>query len=88
VDTANTLTVEAEGATAGNGETALSVDLSMPEDTFSIAFNPQYLIQLLKAIQADQVILAFKNANRPGVVYPVGDGTWQTHIHVIMPMAD
>jgi DNA polymerase-3 subunit beta len=83
---AETLTVEAEGAEAGNGETELGVDLAMPEDVFSISFNPKFFIQLLQAINTEQVTLAFKNANRPGVVYPAA-GTWQTHIHVIMPMA-
>ena len=86
VDAKHTLTVAAEGAAAGNGETALSVDLAMPEDTFTIAFNPKFFTQLLKAVPADQVTLVFKNANRPGVIYPAA-GSWREHIHVIMPMA-
>ena len=86
-DTA-TLTVAAEGAAAGNGETELSVTLTTPEDVFNIAFNPKFFIQLLQAVNADQVILAFKSAARPGVVYPTGDDVWKQHVHVIMPMAD
>lgn len=83
-----TLTIETEGAGAGNGETELSVDLAMPADTFSIAFNPKFFTQLLQAISTSTVTLAFKSAGRPGVVYPDGDDTWKRHIHVIMPMAN
>ena len=38
-----------------------------------IAFNPGFMIDVLKNLDASQVLLEFTSALNPGVIRPVGD---------------
>ncbi|MCQ2410320.1 MAG: DNA polymerase III subunit beta [Elusimicrobiaceae bacterium] len=52
-------------------------------ETFNAAFNPQYIIDVLKNISTDKVSFSFVNASQPVLVEPVGDDTFK---YVIMPV--
>ena len=52
-------------------------------ETFDAAFNPQYIIDVLKNMNADKVAFSFVNASQPVLVEPVGDATLK---YVIMPV--
>jgi DNA polymerase-3 subunit beta len=84
-----TLTITAtadSGLLLNEGQTALSAKVTNTE-VKKIAFNPRYIIEVLKALESDQVTLAFSDSNRPGVVYGAGEAdAWRDYIYVIMPM--
>jgi DNA polymerase III subunit beta len=48
-----------------------------------ISFNPQFVLDVLKNVDAGQVLLEFTTALNPGVIRPVGDDQM---LSVIMPM--
>lgn len=52
-------------------------------EAFDAAFNPQYIIDVLKNIGTDKVSFSFVNASQPVLVEPVGDATFK---YVIMPV--
>ncbi len=52
-------------------------------ESFEANFKPQYIIDVLKTVSADQVSFAFVNASQPVLIEPVGD---QVFKYVIMPM--
>ena len=53
------------------------------QEAFDVAFNPQYIIDVLKNIAAEKVSFSFINASQPVLIEPVGDATFK---YVIMPV--
>jgi DNA polymerase-3 subunit beta len=51
------------------------------EDSFEIAFNPYFMIDVLKVIESESFTLQLKSANKPGLIR---EGTH--YEHVIMPV--
>lgn len=71
----------------GSAQGRVEVEDELPVDfsggNFEIAFNPQFVLDILKNTDASQVWLEFSSPLNPGVIRPVGDD--QT-LSVIMPM--
>lgn len=77
---ADTLTISAESF-VGRGEDAMEV--SIVGDPIDIAFNPKYLINILRNITDETVYLEFNSPISPCVIRPVqGD----SYLYLIVPM--
>lgn len=59
------------------------IPIEYDKESFDCAFNPQYIIDVLKNIGSDQVSFSFVNASQPVLIEPVGDATFK---YVIMPV--
>ncbi len=71
----------------GSAQGRVEVEDELPADyagaTLEIAFNPQFVLDVLKNIDASQVWLELTTSLNPGVIRPVGDDQM---LSVIMPM--
>ncbi len=76
----NTLTVTSNSQ---NMEFTDELPVEYNKEEFEAAFNPQYIIDVLKNIGADKVSFSFVNASQPVLVEPVGDSMFK---YVIMPV--
>ena len=52
-------------------------------ETFNAAFNPYFIIDVLKSISSEKVSFSFVNASQPVLIEPVGDEMFK---YVIMPV--
>ncbi|MBO4675295.1 MAG: hypothetical protein J5601_04330, partial [Elusimicrobiaceae bacterium] len=76
----NALTISSNSQ---NMEFTDELPVEYPAETFEAAFNPQYIIDVLKNIGAEKVSFSFVNASQPVLVEPVGNETFK---YVIMPV--
>lgn len=76
----NTLTV---ASNAQNMEFTDEIAVEYTGEAFEAAFNPQYILDVLKNIGSDKVSFSFVNASQPVLVEPVDDSTVK---YVIMPV--
>ena len=76
----NTLTISSNSQ---NMEFTDELPVEYNNDKFEVAFNPQYIIDVLKNIGADKVSFSFVNESQPVLLEPVGDKTFK---YVIMPV--
>lgn len=76
----NALTVSSNSQ---NMEFTDELPIEYTAESFDAAFNPQYIIDVLKNIGTDKVSFSFVNASQPVLVEPVGDTTFK---YVIMPV--
>lgn len=76
------VTLKAQGATTGSSE----VELSLPDfngGPVEIAFDPQYIIEMLKAIEGEpNLILELTDGQRPAV-FRIGEH----YLYLVMPLA-
>jgi len=63
------------------GEATISVPVRYTGTPTEIGFNPIFLMDVLRVTREDDVVFAFKEANRPGLLR-VGDDL----LHVVMPV--
>ena len=79
---AGSATLKAQGAETGTGEVTLELpDYAGPE--VDIAFDPQYLVEFLRAIDGEPTIsLEMTDGQRPAV-FRVGEG----YLYLVMPLA-
>lgn len=75
----NTLEITGESQEFGNSSVTLLVEYHGPD--ISVAFNPHYLMEPLKALTRDEVIFEFKDELSPGVLR-----TPDSFLCVIMPL--
>lgn len=75
----NTLEITGESSEFGNSNVTLLVEYNGPGVT--VAFNPNYIIEPLKALTRDEVIFEFKDELSPGVIR-----TPDSFLCVIMPL--
>lgn len=75
----NLMTVSSASSEYGEGSDSQAVEYSGPEVT--VAFNPAYLIDPLRALSKDEVIFEFKDELSPGVIR-----TTDSFLCVIMPL--
>lgn len=68
------------------GESEESIPIEYDGPTVEIGFNAQYLLDFLKAIPQDQVLLRFKDANSAGELRPGGSDLDYSYRYVVMPM--
>jgi DNA polymerase-3 subunit beta len=64
------------------GEARVTVDLASFEgEDIEIGFNPVFILDALKVVDAEQVTIEFKAPNKPGVIRSGPD-----FLYVIMPV--
>lgn len=65
-------------------------DESLPADysgeNIEIAFNPDFVLDVLKHCETDKVCLLLKDAQSPGVLKPYSDAPIDTYVNVVMPI--
>ncbi len=74
---------------AGSGDEAQateSVECHLPGDPIEIAFNPQYLLDGLGAVDAPEVDLSFTGPTRPAVLTRSGSGDTPEYKYLLMPV--
>lgn len=76
----NALTVSSNSQ---NMEVTDELPIEYNQEAFDAAFNPQYIIDVLKNISTDKVSFSFVNASQPVLIEPVGDDKFK---YVIMPV--
>jgi DNA polymerase-3 subunit beta len=77
-----TVQIGADAQDVGSGSESLAA--SAEGEAIEIAFNVRYLLDGLKAISADQVVLQCNGPTTPAVLAPVGeDGTFT---YLVMPV--
>mgnify|MGYP002627165302 CR=1 FL=1 len=59
------------------------IPVEYDQEVFEAAFNPQYIIDVLKNLGTDKVTFSFVNASQPVLIEPVGETTFK---YVIMPV--
>ncbi len=75
-------------STQGVGEASEEIELSYKGDDFEAAYNPFYIIDVLKNIDSDEIVLQLTNSLSPGIIKPnvKKDGVPYEYLTVIMPM--
>jgi DNA polymerase-3 subunit beta len=78
------LRITSESPESGNGFDELTVDYSGPEVT--IGFNARYFLDVLGAIDDEEISLGISGELDPAVLRPAEESSQQSYIAVIMPM--
>ncbi len=78
------LRITSESPESGNGFDELPVDYSGPEIT--IGFNARYFLDVLGAIDDEEVVLGVSGELDPAVVRPGTESSQQSYVAVVMPM--
>lgn len=79
-----TLRITSESPESGNGFDELSVDYTGPELT--IGFNAKYFLDVLAAIDDEEIVLGVSGELDPAVVRPGAESSEQSYVAVVMPM--
>lgn len=66
-----------------NMEFVDELPIEYTQEPFEAAFNPAFIIDVLKNVSAEKVSFSFVNASQPVLIEPVGDTTFK---YVIMPV--
>jgi len=72
-----------QGAAQGRVEVDSEIPVGYEGQNFEIAFNPLYFMDVLKALEQDEVFIELSSPLNPGVVRPVGDDDYR---YIMMPM--
>ncbi|RLB63311.1 MAG: DNA polymerase III subunit beta [Deltaproteobacteria bacterium] len=80
----NALRITSESPESGNGFDEVLVDYSGPE--LSVGFNARYLLDVLGAMDDDEVTLGLSGELDPAVLRPGSDDGGIDYIAVVMPM--
>ena len=75
------LRISANAQSVGEEEEELEVDYDGPN--FEIAFNPTFLLDVLKNSDSTEILFEFSSSLNPGLIKPGGNGSY---LCVIMPM--
>lgn len=75
--------LRASGSAQGRVEVEDELPIDFTGNAMEIAFNPQFVLDVLKNIDSGQVMLELTTSLNPGVLKPVGD---DQVLSVIMPM--
>ena len=75
----NVLEISASSAEFGESHETMAIDYN--EDPVTIAFNPRFLTDPLRALQEDEIFFEFKDELSPGVIK-----TLEKFLCVVMPL--
>jgi len=67
----------------GKGEGNDEVEADYKGEPFEAAYNPNYIIDMLKVVNSQEVVFEFSSSINPGVIKPADDADY---IYIIMPM--
>jgi DNA polymerase-3 subunit beta len=76
-------TMRIQAASSGRVEVESEMAVAYEGNNFEIAFNPLYVMDVLKALDQSEVVVEFTSPLNPGVVRPVDDENYR---YVMMPM--
>jgi DNA polymerase-3 subunit beta len=79
-----TLRITSESPESGNGFDEMPVEYSGPELT--IGFNARYFLDILAAIDDQEIVLGVSGELDPAVVRPGTEASDQSYVAVVMPM--
>jgi DNA polymerase III subunit beta len=79
-----TLRITSESPESGNGFDEVPVDYAGPEVT--IGFNARYFLDVLSAIDDDEVVLGVSGELDPAVIRPASESSQAAYVAVVMPM--
>jgi len=68
----------------GRVEAESELEIDYKGEPFSIAFNPAYMIDVLRALETDEIFMELTTPLNPGVIHPIGDDHYK---YVLMPMS-
>jgi DNA polymerase-3 subunit beta len=78
------LRVTSESPESGNGFDELPVDFEGPELT--IGFNAKYFLDVLNAIDDEEIVLGISGELDPAVLRPATESDKESFVAVVMPM--
>lgn len=76
-------TLQIQAAAQGRVEVESEIAVPYEGARFEIAFNPLYLIDVLKALDQDEILIELTTPLNPGVIRPSGDENYR---YIMMPM--
>lgn len=82
--TPRALRITSESPESGNGFDEVPIDYEGAEVT--VGFNAKYFLDVLGAIDSDEIILGVSGELDPAVLRPVGEPAAEGYVAVIMPM--
>jgi DNA polymerase-3 subunit beta len=82
--TPRALRITSESPESGNGFDEVPIDYEGPEVT--VGFNAKYFLDVLGAIDSDEIILGVSGELDPAVLRPAGETAQESYLAVIMPM--
>lgn len=68
------------------GEYEEDMEIAYDGENVEIAFNPDFILDVLRHMDSDRVCLVLRDAMSPGVLKPYTDGPLDSYINVIMPI--
>ena len=83
-DGVSELTVKGESEEVGDNQGEISA--TVQGDPAKIAFNSQYLTEVLNVLGHGMVALETSSPSSPGVLRPISPSEGVTYVHVVMPM--
>ena len=67
----------------GKGEGNDEIETDYKGEPFTVAYNPNYVIDMLRVVTSDEIIFEFTTPVSPGVLRPADD---PNYLYIIMPM--
>ena len=68
------------------GEYEEEMPVNYEGDEIEIAFNPDFVLDILKHVDTDETVLLVKDAMSPGVLRPHSDAPPDQYVNVVMPI--
>lgn len=68
------------------GEYEEEMSIEYNGEKVEIAFNPDFLLDVLRHVDSEMVCIIFKDSMSPGVVKPFSEAPIDTYVNVIMPI--
>lgn len=67
----------------GRGEGNDEIETDYKGEPFDVAYNPNYIVDMLKVVESDEIVFEFSTPVSPGVLRPSNDSNY---LYIIMPM--
>lgn len=80
----NVLTLRVTTPEVGEYEEEMPVEYD--GERVDIAFNPDFILDVVRRVDAEKTCLVLKDASSPGVVKPYVDGPDDNYVNVVMPI--
>ena len=68
------------------GEYEEEIPIEYSGDPIEIAFNPDFVLDILKQISEESSLLVLKDSMSPGIIKPAVNGASDTYVNVVMPI--
>ena len=78
---AKELVLSSRAPEMGEAKVTMSAEFEGSDEEFEVAFNPFFMIDVLKIIETDELTLQMKSANKPGLIR-----AGSQYVYVIMPV--